>query len=326
MGIIDFLKQGNTSSAVSALGNVVLASIKGFAAAVSGSSAMFATAMHSLADATNQGFVFFGSALAEKEPTKRFPTGFGRIVNLFVLVAVIIVSIMAYETILTGWETFRNPSETTNFWLNVLILAISVLIDGAVLIKAMKEVIKESRSSASGLQIIPTSFKNIEYAAPPTRLVFYEDIIATLGAFLALVFVVLAHFTGYYFLDGIGTLLIGILLVIIALKLGYDNTIGLIGVAAPDKITDRIAQLILDHPQVRDIQAMRILQEGRQYHVEGYVELEKGLSLDKAEDIKKQLRTDILNDPDIDDVTLGVVETDEEKNWKSTNKHEPQPE
>ncbi|MFB4162930.1 cation diffusion facilitator family transporter [Alteribacillus sp. JSM 102045] len=324
MRIINFLKRGNTSSAISALGNIVLATIKGFAAAISGSSAMFATTMHSLADATNQGFVFFGSALAEKEPTKRFPTGFGRVVNLFVLVAVIIVAIMSYETILTGWETIKEPKASSNFWLNVIILMISVLIDGFVLIKAMKEVVKESHSSATGFQIVPTAFKNIQYAAPPTRLVFYEDIIATFGAFLALVFVVLAHFTGLYVLDGVGTLFIGLLLVIIALKLGYDNTVGLIGVAAPKKVTDRIARLILDHKDVQDIQAMRILQEGRQYHVESYVELRKGLTLDQAEDIKFQLRENILDDPDIDDVTLGVIETDEDQNW--TINEEPQTE
>lgn len=60
---------------------------------------MFAEMMHSIGDAVNQFFVFIGSALSKKAPTPRFPNGFGRLVNLVVLSAAIIVGILAYETI-----------------------------------------------------------------------------------------------------------------------------------------------------------------------------------------------------------------------------------
>ncbi|RSL30276.1 cation transporter [Salibacterium salarium] len=318
--IIDFFKRGNTSSGVAALGNTGLTIAKGIGAFISGSGSMFATTMHSAADATNQGFVFFGSALAEKEPTEQFPAGFGRVINLFVLVAVVIVSIMAYETIIKGWGIIQNPKAPTNFWLNVIILSIAVAVDGFVLVKAMKEVVKESHSSATGWQIAPEAFKNAQYSAPPTRLVFYEDIVATFGAFLALVFVILSDLTGAYVLDGVGSVLIGLLLIGIALKIGYDNTIGLIGVAAPKKADERITNLIMEQEYVEDIKRMRILREGKDYHVEGYVELTKGLSLDKADDIKRQIREAVLEDPDVDDVTLGVVETDEKQDLKPNDK------
>jgi cation diffusion facilitator family transporter len=316
MAFLKLLRHGNTSSGIAALGNTVLAIIKGFAAMISGSGAMFATTMHSVADATNQGFVFLGSALAEKEPTKRFPTGFGRVVNLFVLVAVSVIAIMSYETIIKGWELIQHPKATTSLWLNVLVLLAAVIIDGAILIKAMKEVTKEARVNAKGAKMIPASFKNIRYASPPTRLVFYEDIIATFGALLALFFVVLSSLTSLYFLDGVGTILIGFLLIVVALKLGYDNTIGLIGVAAPKRVEDRIAELILDDPDVVDIKDMRVTQEGRQYHVESYIELKKGLSLADADDIKFRVRDKVLVDEDIDDVTMGIIESDDVQTWK----------
>jgi cation diffusion facilitator family transporter len=316
MAFLKLLRHGNTSSGIAALGNTVLAIIKGFAAMISGSGAMFATTMHSVADATNQGFVFLGSALAEKEPTKRFPTGFGRVVNLFVLVAVSVIAIMSYETIIKGWELIQHPKATTSLWLNVLVLLAAVIIDGAILIKAMKEVTKEARVNAKGAKMIPASFKNIRYASPPTRLVFYEDIIATFGALLALFFVVLSSLTSLYFLDGVGTILIGFLLIVVALKLGYDNTIGLIGVAAPKRVEDRIAELILDDPDVVDIKDMRVTQEGRQYHVESYIELKKGLSLADADDIKFRVRDKVLADEDIDDVTMGIIESDDVQTWK----------
>jgi cation diffusion facilitator family transporter len=315
MTFINFLKKGNKSSGIAAIGNTLLAIIKGTAAVISGSGTMLATTLHSVADATNQGFVFIGSALAEKAPTKRFPSGFGRVVNLFVLIAVIVISIMAYETIMKGWELLQNPKPSSNILLNSSILVIAVIVDGAILLKAMKEIAVETRSNSKGMGVITGSFQNVKLAAPPTRLVFYEDIIATFGALLALLSIVIAHFTGLYILDGVGTLLIGILLIGIAIKIGYENTIGLIGVAAPKVIENRVASIILADAGVVDIQKMRILQEGRKYHVESYLELKRGLSLADADDIKFRVRDILLADPDIGDVTLGIIEADDIQSW-----------
>jgi cation diffusion facilitator family transporter len=319
--MIKLLKQGNKSSGIAALGNTLLAIIKGIAAFISGSGTMFATTLHSLADATNQGLVFFGSALAEKEPTKRFPAGFGRVVNLFVLVAVIIISIIAYETIIKGWELVVDPKPSSNIWLNIGILIIAVLIDGSILFKAMKEIARETRSNDHGVMIIKNSYKNVRLASPPTRLVFYEDVIATFGALLALMTIIIAYFTGFNILDGVGTILIGLLLIGVAIKIGYENTIGLIGVAAPKVVEDRIAEMILSDPDVVDINKLRILQEGRKYHIESYIELREGLSLAVADDIKFRVRDNLLTDPDVGDVTIGILETDDIHSWKKEPEH-----
>jgi cation diffusion facilitator family transporter len=316
MSFISLLKKGNKSSGIAALGNTGLAIIKGTAAIISGSGTMLATTLHSAADAINQGFVFLGSALAEKAPTKRFPTGFGRVVNLFVLVAVIVISIMAYETLLKGWELIQHPKPSTNILLNSSILVISVIVDGVILLKAMKEISIETRSTGKGMSVVTNAFKSVRLASPPTRLVFYEDIIATFGALLALFSILIAHFTGLYILDGIGTLLIGLLLIGIAIKIGYENTIGLIGVAAPKEVEDRVAKIILSDPDVMDINKMRILQEGRRYHVESYIELREGLTLAVADDIKFRVRDSLLTDTDIGDVTLGILETDDIQGWR----------
>ncbi|WP_108670102.1 cation diffusion facilitator family transporter [Peribacillus acanthi] len=316
MSLINFLKKGNKSSGIAALGNTVLAIVKGIAAALSGSGSMMATTLHSFADALNQGFVFVGSALAEKAPTKRFPTGFGRVINLFVLIAVIVISIMAYETLHKGWELIKHPKASSDLLLNVGVMLFAVVIDGFILFKAMKEIVHETRSDAKGLGVVSTAFKNVALAAPPTRLVFYEDIIATFGALLALGSILLAHFTGLYFLDGVGTILIGILLVGIAIKIGYENTLGLIGVAAPIEVEERVASILLSDPDVVDINKLRILQEGRKYHVESYIELKEGYSLAVADDIKFRVRDLLLKDPDIGDVTLGILETDKVQTWK----------
>lgn len=309
------IKKGNTSSAIASLGNTGLAIIKAIAASVSGSGTMFASAMHSVADAVNQDFVFVGSVLAERKPTKKFPTGFGRVINLVCMVAVIVVTIMAYETIHKGYKLLKHPEEATSFWLNFIVLAIAVLIDGGILMKAMKEILKETRTEAAGLGMFPSAFKNAGKAAPPTRLVFYEDIVATLGALFALIAIVFAHFMDFLILDGIATILIGCLMIGVAFKVGYDNMVGLIGVSAPKDVEEKISRIILADPDVRDINRLRIVQEGRSYHVEAYIELRQGMSLAEASVSKMRVNSLLLQNPDISDVTLGILEDDNIRVW-----------
>lgn len=313
------LKKGNTSSATAALGNAGLAIVKGLAAAYSGSGAMFASAMHSVADAVNQGFVFLGSVLAEKEPTRRFPTGFGRVINLFCMIAVIVVTVMAYETIREGLHLIKEPAHSSHFWVNFIILFLAIAVDGYVLVKAMKEIVHETRAEATGWGIIPAAFRNVGRAAPPTRLVFYEDIVATTGALLALIAVIVTQFTTFALLDGIATVMIGVLMIGVAFKVGYDNMVGLIGVAAPKEVEERVVQIIFADPDVTDINRLRIVQEGRFYHVECYVELRPGLTLAVADDIKYRIRDSVLTDPDISDVTMGILEDNGVSDWEARN-------
>lgn len=315
---MQLIKKGNMSSATAAIGNTGLAIVKGIAAALTGSGAMFASTMHSVADAVNQGFVFVGSVLAEKKPTPRFPTGFGRVINIFCMIAVMVVTVMAYSTIIEGIHLIQHPVEPSGFWLNFIVLLLSIGVDGYVLIKAMKEIVKETRNEAKGFAIIGSAFKNVGRAAPPTRLVFYEDIVATTGALLALLAVIVTAVSDFKLLDGISTILIGLLMVGVAFKVGYDNMIGLIGVSAPIDVEDKVAKLIFLNENVTDIYQMRILQEGRYYHVDGLIELKPGMSLADADDIKFQVRDKLLTDPDITDVTLGILEDNGTKTWKPT--------
>ncbi|WP_134684400.1 cation diffusion facilitator family transporter [Brevibacillus migulae] len=310
------LKKGNKSSAIAMIGNAVIAAIKGFAAAFSGSGAMFASAMHSLADAVNQGFVFLGSVLSEKKPTPKFPTGFGRVINIFCMIAVIVVTIMAYETIKEGIHLLQHPVHSEGgFWLNVIVLVVNLLVDGAILVKAMKEIIHESRAETIGTGLIMAAFKNVGRAAPPTRLVFYEDLVAVTGALLALIAVVVTSLTNFALLDGLSTIMIGLLMVGVAFRVGYDNMVGLIGVAAPKDVEEKVAQIIFSDPYVTDINKIRIMQEGRYYHVEALMELRPGMSLADADDVKLRVRDKLIADPDITDVVLGIIEDNGVRNW-----------
>lgn len=315
--IRELISKGNTSSLYATLGNLSLLIIKGIAAFSSGSGAMFAEAMHTGADAVNQLFVFIGSILAERKPTSRFPSGFGRVINVFCMGAVIVVTIMAYETVLEGIHLIRQPAPLEKLGLTIFSLCASISIDGYVLTKAMREILSETRSTHRGFGIVSLALKNVRRASPATRLVFYEDLVATFGALLALLAILIAHNSSFKALDGFAAIIIGFLMVGVAFLVGYDNMIGLIGVAAPKDVEDKVAQIILSDPDVTDINKMRILQEGRFYHVESYIELRPGLSLAVAANIKLRIRDKLLAYENVTDVTLGIIEDNAIRDWQT---------
>src|SRR6476646_8747251 len=117
--LFKLLKGGNKPSLVAAFVNLFLGIIKGVAYFLTGNVAMFAEMMHSLGDAANQFFVFIGSALSKKAPTRKFPHGFGRVVNLVCLGAVLIVGILSYETIIEGWHQIQHPAESSKMWISL---------------------------------------------------------------------------------------------------------------------------------------------------------------------------------------------------------------
>ena len=119
-----------------------------------GNVAMFAETMHSMGDAANQFFVFIGSALSKKVPTDRFPNGFGRLVNLVLLGAVLIVGIMSYETIKEGYHHILHPTESKGAFINLSVLASGGILETYVLYKAMKEVLHETHIDAKGFNIV----------------------------------------------------------------------------------------------------------------------------------------------------------------------------
>jgi len=142
--------------------------------------------------------------------------------------------------------------------------------------------------------------------------------VATFGAILALLAILITRFTPIKALDGFAAIIIGLLMLGVAYRVGYDNMVGLIGVSAPKEVEDKVSQIILSDPDVTDINKLRILQEGRFYHVQSYIELRSGLTLAKAGSIKSRIRDQLLAYENITDVTLGIIEDNGIKNWRPT--------
>ncbi|WP_042460907.1 cation diffusion facilitator family transporter [Neobacillus dielmonensis] len=313
--IVKLLKRGNRSAMLAAIVNAIIAIIKAAAYIFTGNVAMFAETMHSLGDAANQFFVFVGSALSKKAPTEKYPNGFGRLVNLVLLGAVLIVGIMAFETIREGYHHVLHPTESGGFIINVIVLGVATLLEMFVLFKAMKEVLHDNHVDATGPSVFFTSFRYLGRAKPATKLVFLEDSVATLGGLLAIIAVVAAHFTDVHQLEGIASILIGVMMFFVVGKVFLDNAAGVIG-QADEEMEYKIGEMVMADPDVKDIQDITVIKEGEDLHVELEIEIDPSLTVAAADDIKDRLEEKILGENGVVDVTIEIDEEDGVMTWQ----------
>lgn len=308
------LKNGNKPSLTAAIINTFIAIMKGVAFFFTGNVAMFAETMHSIGDAANQYFVFIGSALSKKAPTKRFPNGFGRLLNIVLLGAVLIVGIMAYETVIEGWHQMTHPVEAEGFIISVVVLSIAILLEFFVLYKAGKEVLHEAGVKGGAMAPLTTSFAHLNRAKPATKLVFLEDLVATSGGVLALIAVLIAHYTGFLQIEGAASIAIGFMMLYVVGKVFLDNARGAIG-ETDEQMVNHIAHLLGDHPDVRDIRELEVVKEGEFLHVETKLEVDPQLNVTQADALQERLAELILSQPSVNDVIVSLDADDGETHW-----------
>lgn len=317
--LFQLLKKGNTSAITAAIVNLVISIIKGAAYMFTGNVALFAETLHSLGDSANQFFVFIGSALSKKAPTERFPNGFGRLVNLVLLGAVLIVGIMSYETIKEGYMHILHPSESSYFWVSIGVLGISVILETFVLVKAMKEIMHEVGVEAKGLSFLYKSFTYFGKAKPATRLVFLEDLVATAGGVLAMIAIVISHLTNLHAAEGIASILIGMMMLFVVGKVFLDNAAGALG-EADELMEQYIGDLVLLDKDIKDVQKVVVIKEGEDFHVEVCVEINPSLTVADMDDIKDRLKMQILAEKGVVDVMIEFDEDDGLVNWNQAEK------
>ncbi|WP_019412562.1 cation diffusion facilitator family transporter [Paenisporosarcina sp. TG20] len=313
---IELLKGGNKPSLLAAIVNTFIAGLKGLAFFFTGNVAMFAEMMHSIGDAANQFFVFIGSALSKKAPTPRFPDGFGRVVNLVCLGAVLIVGILSYETIVEGWHHIQHPEKSGGLLITLSVLGIAIILEVFVLYKAGKEVLHEAGvSNAKGLAPLTLGFVHLKRAKPATKLVFMEDLVATSGGILAFIAVLIAHFTGFLQAEGIASIMIGLMMFYVVGRVFLENARGAIG-ETDEQMLNHIAHLVINQKDVKDIRKLMVIKEGEFLHVELVAEVDPSISFAKADDIRDHLVDLILNQRGVEDVTISFDEDDNISHWK----------
>lgn len=317
----NLLKKGSMSSLSAAIVNFILGFLKLFAFIFTGNIAMFAEMMHSFGDAANQLFVFLGSAFSKRSPNEKFPLGYGRLINLVCLIAVIIVGILSYETVKEGFHHIIHPNDTDGpllfFWINIGVLVIGIVLEGTVLRKAGKKILEEAGESSKGLLTPFTkSYLNISKAKPATKLVFMEDTVAAGGGIIAVLSIIIARLTGLGMLEGIASVIIGIIMFIIVGIIFVENAQGVLGIADHESEI-HASRIILDEKAVSDIKRLAVIKEGEALHIEALLELNKDFTLKELSDIRKRIILKLLDLSHVEDVNIEFIEDDGQQDWRS---------
>jgi len=249
--------EGSNRAIMAALGaNVGIAITKFFAAAVSGSASMFAEGIHSVADSGNQVLLIIGGKRAKRQATPTHPFGYGRSRYIYAfMVSIVLFSVGGLFSIMEGLEKLQHPHELTQAWLPLTVLTIAIGLESFSLYTALKAA-KQERGTASLYQFIRHA------KSPELPVVVLEDLAALIGLLLAFGGVGLTVLTGDPMWDAIGTLAIGVLLVLVAVILGAETSSLLVGEGATASDTEKIETALNDTRGVNSIIHMKTLYLG----------------------------------------------------------------
>ncbi|MEV4616450.1 cation diffusion facilitator family transporter [Kitasatospora sp. NPDC049258] len=249
--------EGGTKALVAALSaNLAIAAGKFVAFAFSGSSSMLAEGVHSVADSGNQVLLLIGGKRAAREADAEHPFGYGRERYVYAfLVAVVLFSVGGLFACFEGYEKIHDPHELDSWYWPVGVLVFAILMEGWSFLTAYREAVKDKGTHAW------TSYIR-RAKAPELPVVLLEDTGALIGLVLALLGVGLTVITGNGVWDGIGTLAIGILLVVIAVVLAVETKSLLVGESANQEVVSDIRDALVDHDSVTGVIHMRTLHVG----------------------------------------------------------------
>lgn len=250
--------QANSTRAILlALGaNFAIFVSKMVAALVTGSGAMLAEAVHSLADCGNQGLLLFGMRQADRPPSDEYPLGWGRALYFWsFLVAMLLFSVGGMFSIYEGVHKLSHPEPLKWPWLAIGVLGFGVVAESISMHGCLKEVNK-ARDGRS----LWRWFR--ETRSSELLVIFGEDLAALLGLAIALVAVLTTMLTGNLIYDAIGTICIGVLLVIVAVAVANEVKDLLIGQGVEPKRREALVDFLNARPEVDVVLNVITLQMG----------------------------------------------------------------
>ena len=255
-------QDGSVKAIFYALGaNGGIAVAKFSAALYTGSGAMLAESIHSLADCTNQIFLLLGLKEARKPANESHPMGYGRVVYFWAMMVAILLFFMGgLFSVVEGVEHFRHPEPLKNPMVALLVLGVSVVLEGISLYGAMREI----RKIAHGKPFLKW-FR--ETRQSELMVVAGEDIAALLGLALAFIAVVLTVVTGNPSWDAMGSISVGLLLMLVAVAVMREVKAVITGESAAPEVHAAIKAHIAGHPQVDTVLNLITLQWGEQMMV-----------------------------------------------------------
>ncbi|WP_151089391.1 cation diffusion facilitator family transporter [Hymenobacter baengnokdamensis] len=230
--------QSKTAIVAALAANLGIAAIKFAAAWFTGSSAMLSEAIHSLVDTANEWLLLLGLRASQQPATERRPFGYGRELYFWAfMVAVFIFLIGGGLSLYEGYEHLRHPAPLSSPTWNYVVLGLAFCFDGGSFLVA-----RRMFNAQRGGQPFWQAFRASK--DPSVFVVLFEDASDLLGLLIAFLGVFLSHWLNKPALDGVASLLIGVLLLVVAGLLLRETKSLLLGEPAEEAILQRIAELV----------------------------------------------------------------------------------
>jgi cation diffusion facilitator family transporter len=287
---------------VAVAANATIATAKGVAGAISGSSSLLAEAAHSVADAANQGMLLVSIGLGERKPDDEHPFGYGKERFFWTLLAAVMIFLAgAVFSIGQGVLEIVRGGKEKAFWLVLGTIAFAALAEGASFVRALHQTRGEARDAGVGLVAYIRQSKD-----PTVKAVISEDATDLAGLLFATAGVTIAHVTGNPIFDGAGAVLVGLLLVVVAWLLGHDTKGLLLGEAAPERERTLLRQAIGRHPEVDEVRELRTMYVGPEsLLVAARIDVADGVTAGRLEELADEIERDLRDAvPTVDQVFL----------------------
>jgi cation diffusion facilitator family transporter len=214
------------------IANLGIAIAKFVGALMSGSASLLAEAIHSLVDCSNQILLLIGNKKSLKKADSVHPLGYGREAFFWsFMVAILLFSMGGLFAIYEGYHKLHMHEEVSSPLIGIGILIVSLFLEGYSFFACYKEI--KIQNTYGSLWNWFRKTKNAELLV-----IFTEDAAAMTGLIIATICLSLAWFTGQPFWDSLGSILVGIILVIVAVLLAIEVKSFIIGESSSDEIRD----------------------------------------------------------------------------------------
>ena len=273
--------------------NTAIAAAKGTAAALTASPALLAETLHTLADAGNEVLLWVALRRSRRAPDATHPLGYGPERYYWALLAA--VGMFVVGAALSVWEGVKaliEPPSLDTFWVGVAVLVIAIALDSVSRAVALRQL--RSQAAERGV----TLRELLRESPDPTVVTVYlEDSIDVLGAALALIALVLHRTTGSAFPDAIATIVIGLMLGYVAVRLTRRNRQLLSNQAIPDRYMRQLRDRLSATPGVDDVAQLDAVYLGPgEVLVAADVRMDPKLSADSVAATLAQIRSDAARD------------------------------
>jgi cation diffusion facilitator family transporter len=242
--------ESKTAIVAAILGNLAIAVTKFIAAAFSGSSAMLSEGIHSLVDTGDGGLLLLGIHKSRKAPDLAHPFGHGKELYFWsLIVAIAIFALGCGMSLYEGVRHIIHPEPLSNPFWNYVVLGFAFVFEGISWVFGWK-VFRKGKGKQGILEAIHKS------KDPATFMVFFEDSAALLGLVIAFCGVFLGHQLNNPYLDGLASIMIGLVLGLMSFFLAYESKGLLIGEGVESETLRSIRALVEADPAVEHVRSL----------------------------------------------------------------------